>query len=236
MKNMKTIEQIRRENLAALTQKYGGVLALSETLERDSSQVSQWLNASIRVNGKPSNISARSARRIEEVLGLKPLWLDQEQNSQEKQDPVTQVKEHSFEIPLLNVSGSMGTGSHQPENEIAISHLQVTRDWIRENLSAVSSPSNISMITGLGDSMEPTYKHGDTLFVDTGITNIDLDAVYVMVLNNELYIKRIQRRPDGIWVISDNKLRYDPYLIKRSDLEQIRVVGRVCGTMNFNRI
>ena len=68
MKNMKTIEQIRRENLAALTQKYGGVLALSETLERDSSQVSQWLNASIRVNGKPSNISARSARRIVEVL------------------------------------------------------------------------------------------------------------------------------------------------------------------------
>ena len=137
---------------------------------------------------------------------------------------------------MLNVNGSMGTGSQQPENEIAISHLQVTRDWIRENLSAVSSPSNISMITGLGDSMEPTYKHGDTLFVDTGITNIDLDAVYVMVLNNELYIKRIQRRPDGIWVISDNKLRYDPYLIQRSDLEQIRVVGRVCGTMNFNRI
>lgn len=76
---MKTVEEIRRENLKALSEKYGSTQALADKIGRSNSQVSQWITGAIRSQtGKPSNISKESARRIEDSLGLGKLWMDQD--------------------------------------------------------------------------------------------------------------------------------------------------------------
>jgi len=64
---MKTIEEIRRERLNMLKAEYGGVGKLAKHLEKDVSQVSQWLNASINSGtGKERGMSSDQCRYVEE--------------------------------------------------------------------------------------------------------------------------------------------------------------------------
>jgi phage repressor protein C with HTH and peptisase S24 domain len=75
--------------------------------------------------------------------------------------------------------------------------------------------------------MAPTFADGDLLLVDRGVSAIRLDAVYVIGLSGELFIKRLQRRLDGsVLMISDNKL-YEPYEVGNGQREQLSVLGRV---------
>ena len=84
--------------------------------------------------------------------------------------------------------------------------------------------------------MRPTFDDGDVLLVDRGITEIKIDAIYVLSLNDELYIKRLQRRPNGsVVMISDNK-NYEPYTIAESELDRFKVLGRVVLAWNAHRL
>jgi len=71
------IDDIRRDNIALLVQEYGSLVALANRLERDSSQVSQWLNGSKNSGtGKKRGMRSDSARYIEEKCGKPTGWLD----------------------------------------------------------------------------------------------------------------------------------------------------------------
>lgn len=139
-------------------------------------------------------------------------------------------------LSLLDVSASMGAGVIQPDHDDVIRTMHVNEAWLRRHAASFSSPDNLSLITGFGDSMEPTFKDGDSLLVDRAVTDIKLDAIYVLALSDELYIKRLQRRPGGeITMISDNK-SYEPYTIKNGERDKFRVLGRVVMAWNSRRI
>lgn len=143
----------------------------------------------------------------------------------------------TFSIPRFQAGGGMDPkGRVQPELETIVGHIEINRQWIGTHLPGISSPKNLRVITGFGDSMADTYQDGDFLFVDVAVQEIHLDAVYVFSLNKELFIKRLQRRPDGALVIlSDNK-KYDPYVISRPDKTDIHVHGRVVWAWNGRKL
>lgn len=140
-------------------------------------------------------------------------------------------------IRRFDVQASMGTGVAQVEGtETILGAVTVARDWIRNELRAISKPENLAILTGYGDSMEGTFSDGAQLIVDRGVHEVRIDSIYVLALNDELYVKRLQRRPNGsILMISDNR-KYDPYLIQDSELEKFKVLGRVVGVWNFTKI
>lgn len=71
------IDDLRRANLALLAKEAGGVGRLAERLDRDQSQVSQWLNASKNsATGTPRGMRAATCRFIEEKMGKPEGWLD----------------------------------------------------------------------------------------------------------------------------------------------------------------
>lgn len=74
---MKTVEEIRRDNLRLLVQEFGSVAECAKRLDKSSPQVSQWLNASVDAkSGKPRNMSKEIAREVESKLGRPYLWMD----------------------------------------------------------------------------------------------------------------------------------------------------------------
>lgn len=76
---MKTVEEIRRENLAILAEEYGGWAKLANHLSINSSQISQWWTAAPdSKSGKPRDMSPMSARRIEEKCEKPRGWFDHE--------------------------------------------------------------------------------------------------------------------------------------------------------------
>lgn len=138
----------------------------------------------------------------------------------------------SIDVPVMNAAGSMGAGLAAPDLEAIVGHMRVSTGWIRRNLTTISRPANLAVLTAYGDSMAPTFNSGDMLLVDTGVTDLKLDAVYVLECEGELFIKRVQRRLDGALVIrSDNPL-YESFVMEPSELERLRVLGRVVWAWN----
>src|SRR3546814_4774838 len=87
---MKTIDDIRRENLIALRDQHGTAQVLADIMEISPTQISQWINAAIDFkSGKPRNISSRSCRKMELKLDLVSGWMD------------TRSEEHTSELQSL---------------------------------------------------------------------------------------------------------------------------------------
>lgn len=140
-----------------------------------------------------------------------------------------------IDIPVLDVCGSMGPGLALPDHDEVVERMIVSGAWLRRNVSSTAT-GNLALITGYGDSMEGTFSDGDLLLVDRGVVDIKIDGVFVLALNDELYIKRLQRRPDGtVLMISDNK-KYEPFLIQNGDREKFTVLGRVLLAWNAKKL
>lgn len=140
-----------------------------------------------------------------------------------------------IEIPQLDVHGSMGSGAIRPEIVDVIQRMTVSMDFLRQSVT-FSKPDNLALITGYGDSMEGTFNDGDLLLVDRGVNDVKIDAVYVLSLNDELYIKRLQRRGDGTFtMISDNR-KYEPIPVSEKDLARFQVLGRVLLAWNARKL
>ncbi len=140
-----------------------------------------------------------------------------------------------LELPILEFGLAMGDGQALHDFNPVIDTMTVNLPLLRQ-LASFTHPSKLQLTTGFGDSMHPTFADGDPLIVDTGVTDVKLDAIYAFYLNDHGYIKRLQRRPDGsMLMISDNK-SYEPYLITNGDREKFRMVGRVLLAWNAKRL
>jgi hypothetical protein len=226
----KLTHEIRLENARTLVAEAGGTAAFARRMDMSISQAGQVVGKAPR-----RNIGAALSRKMEEVFRRPKGWMDTDHgvvlpmNGSHKGYPPSII-----EIPRFDVNGSMGSGHLRPDRDVIVGGLPLNRNWAAANLGGVTALSNLAVITGMGDSMEPTFRDGDLLLVDRGVNDIRVDTVYVLALNDELYIKRIQRDPisGGMRMLSDNKLN-EPVEIKRSDLPKFQVLGRVvwawCG-------
>lgn len=140
-------------------------------------------------------------------------------------------------IPHLDVAASMGSGNVPPESQIeVIKDITVHLDWLKTQGLAFSRIENLAIITGDGDSMDGTFRDGDSLLVDRGITEIRTDAVYVFTLDGDLYIKRLQRMTGGaLRMISDNPL-YPAIIIEGADLTKVHIQARVLLVWNAKKL
>jgi SOS-response transcriptional repressor LexA len=140
-------------------------------------------------------------------------------------------------VPVFDADASMGPGKAQPENDTIVGSLQLNPAWVRQQLPSISSPTNLAVLTAYGDSMEPTFRDGDMLLVDRGSVNIDKDAVFVLAFNQELFIKRVQRRPfDGALVIKSDNPLYDPHVLSNGERASLQVLGRVVWAWNGKKL
>ncbi|MFV5212808.1 hypothetical protein ACLIIZ_03655 [Azonexus caeni] len=74
---MKTIEEIRLDNLRALVNEAGGVTRFAETSGKQQAQISQLLNrAKDSKTGKPKAIGSSQARELEKAANKETGWLD----------------------------------------------------------------------------------------------------------------------------------------------------------------
>jgi len=79
---MKTSEELRRENLAALRKKHGGNAELAKIIGRSESQLSQYIRGlKNSTNGQPREVGADFARHVEECVGLERGWMDNDHSA-----------------------------------------------------------------------------------------------------------------------------------------------------------
>lgn len=145
-------------------------------------------------------------------------------------------KDDELDIPQYDVVGSMGPGQVLPKEYIeTVRNITVRTEYLREQGITYSHGDNLSVITGFGESMGDTFSSGDPLIVDQGINSVVVDGVYVFTLDGMLYIKRLQRLPKMLRMISDNET-FPPYDIKGAELESLIIHARVLLAWNARKL
>lgn len=92
-------------------------------------------------------------------------------------------------------------------------------------------PESLHFIQARGDSMHPTIVDGSIVLVDTTERRPRNDAIYVISVDGDVRIKRLQKGWDGsISLISDNKEVYPAERLSPSDAERLRIEGKVLWT------
>ena len=131
----------------------------------------------------------------------------------------------SILIPLLSATGSMGPGNDLITEDVLMGNIPVSRHWLALNVPR-SRPEALQLVHAYGDTMLGTLNSGDFAIVDTDCQVADIDGVYVLQANGQLFIKRVTRRMDGAHVItSDNpSVRTVDVL---DGTQPVRICGRV---------
>ncbi|TBC64493.1 helix-turn-helix transcriptional regulator [Rhizobium ruizarguesonis] len=132
------------------------------------------------------------------------------------------VNEIAF-IPRLDVQASAGMGS-LVVSEDTVDILAFNRNWLRErSINAVAA----RVLDVKGDSMEPTIRDGDILVVDTSITQVRDNAIYVIIYAGNVLVKRVHLKRDGsLTLISDNE-RYPREDVPIEEVPDLHIAGRV---------
>lgn len=134
------------------------------------------------------------------------------------------LKNNSIKIKYYeDINASAGNGYINSEYEN--SYIQLV-----PNILPTKSKS-VEAIRVYGDSMESTIKDKDIIFIDRASTNIINGKIYVVLVKDEVYVKRIFKHPNNKKLIlkSDNPL-YPQFEI---ELYEFTIIGLVVASMNM---
>lgn len=126
-------------------------------------------------------------------------------------------------IPLLEVIASAGPGIEN-SNPIAKDYLPFPRRWLEQLNLPVDAAR---FLDSRGDSMTETIKEDAICLADIRWQRPRLDAIFVVVHNNDVRIKRIGRGMEGrVTLISDNP-RYETEVLSEPEARSLKIAGRV---------
>lgn len=106
-----------------------------------------------------------------------------------------------------------------------VDHLAFNKEWLEMSLNVTNN--RLALIQVKGDSMEPTLKSDDLILTDISQSHIGDDSIYVLQLQNDLVLKRIQRKINGSVIIKSDNPIYGEEILDESAAQSLPVVGRV---------
>lgn len=123
---------------------------------------------------------------------------------------------------------SVGFGEHHIEGDV--DYIPYSKSMLKARFN-LAPQGILGIITAIGNSMAPTINDGDLLLFQCDGSSND-GGIYIMRLDNDYYVKRLQKRPK-IRLISDNPT-YEP--IELQDLQELEIIGRVVGIISSVRL
>ena len=149
---------------------------------------------------------------------------------------ITSANENMIKIEYFkNTYGSMGGGGDvgsQGSNFVSFS-----KEFLDIEL-CLNNYKNLQLINSAGDSMEPTIKEGYKLFVipcENEGFKLRQSGIYVLLYENNVYVKRIYDNLKSIVLKSDNK-SYEDIVLNKNEFEDFKIIGRVVGSLNIDKI
>lgn len=136
-------------------------------------------------------------------------------------------------IAHYDVRGALGGGEVAHDFPEMLQDVRVSPSQLRAMGVEFKEHFHLKMITGWGQSMTPTIKHGDPLLVDVSIKEFVGDGIYFFSYQGFQYIKRLQMKgKDKFKMLSDNRKH------KAEDifLDETYIQARVLLVWNANLV
>ncbi|MEY0948587.1 XRE family transcriptional regulator [Providencia manganoxydans] len=208
----------RRQKLAELVARYETQEEFARAIGKDKSYVSRMLYPPSKSGYK--RIGDKMVLAIQDALGLPAGWMDGIVESEIPQPS------RSYKVEVLDVEASAGTGVMVLDEFIETITAIEYSDEEAKRLFGGRPASTIKMITVKGDSMSETFEPRDQIFVDMTVNHFDGDGIYVFVLDNQLYIKRLQMQYKRLAIISDNP-RYETWHLSEAEIDGVFIQAKV---------
>lgn len=127
-------------------------------------------------------------------------------------------------VEVIDIELSAGAGASAPD----FIETKYRHTYRAEFLRAVGvKPEDVRRCKVRGDSMERVLFDGDLVSIDISDRRVIDDAVYAIVLADQLKVKRLRRRRDGgLSIISENSARHPVEDVPAEDLHTVYIVGR----------
>lgn len=188
--------------------------ALSEMIGRNPTYLQQYIR-----KGSPRKLDEDDRRTLASFFGVRESELGGVEDISHGKTANRSIGNDWIAVPRLALGASAGPGALAGE-ELPFDSLGFSRRWLREQ---GLRQGNLSLISVIGDSMEPLLRDGDEILVDHSWRPLR-DGVHVLRLGDALHVKRVQQGPAGeIRLISVNE-SYPPIDVVLTDIE---VIGRV---------
>lgn len=153
------------------------------------------------------------------TYGLDPDWLETGRGQPRGRE--RGPDEDFFRVPKVRARLCAGGGSF--ETDAAISgYFSFRRDW----LARKGSPERMVLMDVVGQSMEPEIRHGDMALIDQSQESILAHGVYAVGVEDTVMVKRLEKRPGRLVLLSDNR-DYAPIILEGEEIGTLRVIGRV---------
>ncbi|MGF0241224.1 S24 family peptidase [Rhodococcus sp. IEGM1300] len=109
-------------------------------------------------------------------------------------------------IAHYDVRGALGGGEVAHDYPELLQDIRISPSHLRSMGVDFKEHYHLKVITGWGQSMTPTIKHGDPCLVDISIKEFIGDGIYYFSYQGFQYIKRLQMKgKDKLKMISDNR-------------------------------
>lgn len=202
-------------------------------LERgwSAGQMAERINGLAQLEGDTTKVSQQVVSKFEQGdTKRKPAWVRyiakvvEAANEETGADPylTTARVDRSVGIKLLPTFAGMGQGGTGDDDEGVVSF---SRDLVENDLRA--PPEALLAMVAEGNSMEPDFRGGDQILVDTRRRTLAQPGAFCLWEDDGHVIKFLERIPDTdpirIRVVSLNPL-YEP---RERLLDDVRLVGRV---------
>ncbi|MBH1802639.1 helix-turn-helix transcriptional regulator [Stenotrophomonas maltophilia] len=163
-------------------------------------------------SGKAKFLRGENLLAAAKALGVSEAWLATGKGpmySGVQEPPVSYVAE--IETPpgyvrfdLFEGGAGMGAGMVNQDYPEVVKTIEVAEWEVRRKLGYLPKPGRIQIITGRGPSMKPKLEDGDIVWIDTSCDFFDGDDYYLINIGGETQIKMLQKRGDGLYVVSVN--------------------------------
>ncbi len=168
---------------------------------------------------KKDSIPDKWILQLYRSFGLNPDWIEtgSGQVSHKKTDSDSIFKN----IPKVKARLCAGGGSFEVGSEIE-GYYAFRKDW----LDTKGAINKMVLMDIFGNSMEPEMKDGDTILIDESQRDILAGAIYAVGVDDTIMVKRVEKHPNKLVLLSDNK-NYSPIYLQGSEINSVRIIGKV---------
>lgn len=177
--------------------------------------VNGWFSGKAKFLRGENLLSAAAALGVNDqwlATGTGPMFRDEQVASASVSRDATTDGYVRFD--LFDGAAGMGAGIANCDYPEVIRQVEVAEWEIRRKLGFLPAPGRMKLMTGRGPSMRPKIEDGDVVMIDTTCNYFDGDDYYLINVDGEAQIKMLQKRVDGIYVVSSNsdfkEWRIDP--------------------------
>jgi phage repressor protein C with HTH and peptisase S24 domain len=169
---------------------------------------------------KKNSIPDKWILQLYKTYGLNPDWVETGSGQTFIKKSVS--NDSIFKnIPKVNARLSAGGGSFEVGSEIQ-GYYAFRKDW----LTTKGNRNKMVLMDIFGNSMEPEMKDGDTILIDESQKDILAGAIYAVGIDDTIMVKRVEKHPNKLVLLSDNK-DYSPIYLEGSEINSVRIIGKV---------